>query len=140
MSLIGLLTATEKQVHLGRLHKRPIQWYLKNKWRVPESLEKVIPVPRSLQVAGEKQCSTKSTITPSKACFAELYRRIKRRVGRSLKRTYCEGNLVPSRKQVAYKPSGTKGGLSGFKRVPRPLFEQHSSGGHRQHNSGCLYK
>ena len=48
MSLIGLLTATEKQVHLGRLHMRPIQWHLKNHWRVPESLEKVIPLPRSL--------------------------------------------------------------------------------------------
>ena len=48
MSLIGLLTATEKQVHLGRLHMRPTQWHLKNNWRVPESLEKVIPVPRSL--------------------------------------------------------------------------------------------
>ena len=47
MSLIGLLTATEKQVHLGRLHMRPIQWHLKNNWRVPESLEKVTPVPRS---------------------------------------------------------------------------------------------
>ena len=48
MSLIGLLTATEKQVHLGRLHMRPIQWHLKNNWRVPESQEKVIPVPRLL--------------------------------------------------------------------------------------------
>ena len=48
MSLIGLLTATEKQVHLGRLHMRPIQWHLKNNWRVPESLEKVIPISRSL--------------------------------------------------------------------------------------------
>ena len=48
MSLIGLLTATKKQVHLGRLHMRPIQWHLKNNWRVPESLEKVIPVPKSL--------------------------------------------------------------------------------------------
>ena len=48
MSLIGLLTATEKQVHLGRLHMRPIQWHLKNHWRIPESLEKVIPIPRSL--------------------------------------------------------------------------------------------
>ena len=48
MSLIGLLTAIEKQVHLGRLHMRPIQWHLKNNWRVPESLEKVIPLPRSL--------------------------------------------------------------------------------------------
>ena len=48
MSLIGLLTATEKQVHLGRLHMRPLQWHLKNNWMVPESLEKIIPLPRSL--------------------------------------------------------------------------------------------
>ena len=46
MSLIGLLTATEKQVHLGQLHMRPIQWHLKNNWRVPESLEKVIKIRR----------------------------------------------------------------------------------------------
>ena len=45
MSLIGLLTATEKQVHLGRLHMRPIQWHLKNNWRVPESLKKGSPFP-----------------------------------------------------------------------------------------------
>ena len=32
----------------GRFHMRPIQWHLKNNWRVPESLEKVIPIPRSL--------------------------------------------------------------------------------------------
>ena len=50
MSLIGLLTATEKQVHLGRLHMRPIQWHLKNNCRIPESLEKVIPIPRSLHL------------------------------------------------------------------------------------------
>ena len=38
MSLIGLLTTTEKQVHLGRLYMRPIQWHLKNNLRVPLSL------------------------------------------------------------------------------------------------------
>ena len=42
------LTATEKQVHLGRLHIRLIQWHRKNNWRVPESLEKVIAIPRPL--------------------------------------------------------------------------------------------
>ena len=40
--------SNRKQVHLGRLHMRPIQWHLKNNWRVPESLEKVIRVPKSL--------------------------------------------------------------------------------------------
>ena len=48
MSLIGLLTATEKQVNLGRLHMRHIQLHLQYNWRVPESLEKVILIPRSL--------------------------------------------------------------------------------------------
>ena len=48
MSLIGLLTATEKQVHLGQLHMRPIQWHLKNNWSVPETMERVIPIPKSL--------------------------------------------------------------------------------------------
>ena len=51
-----------------------------------------------------------------------------------------QGILVPSRKQVANKPFATKGGLSDPKRVQRPLFKQHSPGGHRQHNSGCLYQ
>ena len=48
MSLIGLLAATEKQVPLGRLHMRPIQWHLKRHWRVTEALEKEIPLPRTL--------------------------------------------------------------------------------------------
>ena len=50
MSLIGLLTATEKQVVSGRLHMRPIQWHLKKYWHVPEVLEKIIPLPKSLHV------------------------------------------------------------------------------------------
>ena len=48
ISLIGLLTATEKQVVAGRLYMRPIQWHLKRHWHVPESLEKIIPLPQSL--------------------------------------------------------------------------------------------
>ena len=78
------------------------------------------------------------TIIPTSS--ADIYRRIKRRVGHSLKRRHCKGNLVLSRKQVAHKSLGTKGGLSSPKRVPRPLFKQHSPGSHRQHNSGCLYQ
>ena len=91
-------------------------------------------------VAGGKQYSSRSTITPCKTCSANLYRRIKRRVGRSLKGAHCKGNLVSSRKQVAHKSPGAKSGLSGLKRVPKPLFKQHSPGSHRQHNSGCLYQ
>ena len=145
MSLIGLLTATEKQVHLGRLHMRPIQWHLKNNWRVPESLEKVIPVPNSLHpplevVAGGKQCASRSTITPPKTCSANLYRHIKKRVGRSLRRAHCKGNLVPSREQAAHKPLRAKSSISSSKRVSNPSLQQDSVDSYRQHNSGCLYQ
>ena len=43
MLLMRLLTATEKQVKLGQLYMRPIQWHLKNHCRILESLVKVIP-------------------------------------------------------------------------------------------------
>ena len=48
ISLVSLLTASKKQVPLSQLHTSPIQWHLKNHWRTLESLEKVIPIPRSL--------------------------------------------------------------------------------------------
>ena len=44
-----------------------------------------VPAPSFTMVATGRQCSHRPTITPNKACSASLYRRIKRRVGRSLK-------------------------------------------------------
>ena len=87
MSLIGLLTATEKQVHLGRLRMRPIQWHLKNNWRVPESLEKVIPIPG-----------------PCKTCSANIYRRIKEGWGAHLNEYTARGfwSLPESKLHINY--------------------------------------
>ena len=44
MSLIGTLASLEKTVPLGRLHMRPFQWYLRSRWKFPQSLDKRIPV------------------------------------------------------------------------------------------------
>ena len=109
-----------KQVHLGQLHMRLIQWHHKHNWRVPESLEKVIPNPQVLAPpftmrAEGRQCPYSPTSTPNKTCSANIYRRINRRVGRSLRRALCKSNLVPSGKQVAYKLSRTLSSFSDFK-------------------------
>ena len=69
--------------------------------RKGDSSPQVAPPPPKV-VAGGRQCATRSTITPSNTCSANIYRRIQRRVGRSFKRAHCKGNLVPSRKQVAH--------------------------------------
>ena len=78
-----------------------------------------LPAPSFTMVATGRQCPHRSTITPNKACSANLYRRIKRRVGRSLKRIHCQRDLVTARKQVAYKLFGTQGSVSGLKRVSK---------------------
>ena len=99
-----------------------------------------IPPPPSKVVAGGKQCASRSTITPSKTCSANLYRRIKRRVGRSLRRAHCKGTVVRTREQVTHKPLGAESSISSSKRVSNPSLQQDSVGSYRQHNSGCLYQ
>ena len=99
-----------------------------------------VPAPTLTMVAGGEHCAPRSTITPNKTCSASLYRLIKRRVGRSLKRTHCKRVLVSARKQAAYKLSGTKSSLPGSERVPRPLFKPDSTGGNRQHHSSVIHK
>ena len=98
------------------------------------------PRPSSTMVAGRKQCAPRSTVTPNKTCSADLYRRIKRRMGRSLKRTHCKRVLVPARKQAAYKLSGTKSSFPSIKRFPGSLLTQDSTGSNRQHYSSVLHK
>ena len=112
MSLIGLLTATEKQVHLGRLHTRLIQWHLKKQLEGTRITRKgdpnpQVPAPPFTMVAEGRQCTYRPTITPNKTCSANIYRPINRRVGRSLRRAHCKSNLVPSGKQAACKLSRT---------------------------------
>ena len=96
--------------------------------------------PTFKMVAGGRQSTHRSTITPTKICSANLYRCIKRRVGHSLKKAHGKGRVVPSRKQTTRKLPGTKGGLSGPKRIPESLFKQHGPHNYRQHNSSCLHK
>ena len=98
------------------------------------------PAPSLTMVARRRQCASRSTITPSKTCSADIYRHIKRRVGRSLKRVHCKGVLVSAGKQAAHKLSGTKSSPPGLKRVPKPMHKQHCPGGHGQYYGSGLYK
>ena len=99
-----------------------------------------VSAPTFTMVADGGQCTPRSTITPNKTCSANLYRRIKRRVGRSLRRAYCKTGMVITGKQAAYKFSGTESSVSGSKRVPRPLLGQDCPGSNGQHNGSGLYK
>ena len=81
MSLIGLLTSTEKQVHLGRLHEthtvasqKQLEGARITRKSDPNSQ---VPAPPPTMVAKRRQSFYRSTITPNKTCSADFYRRIK---------------------------------------------------------------
>ena len=98
-----------------------------------------VPAP-SLTMVARRQCPHRPTITPNKTCSANLYRHIKRRVGRSLKPTHDKRGLVTTRKQAAYKLSGAKSSLPSLERVSRHLCRTNSSGGNRKHYSSVIHK
>ena len=107
--------------------------------RKGHSSTKITP-PTFTMVATGKQCAPRSTITPHKTCSAKLYRRIKRRVGRSIKRAHCKRFLVGAGKQATHKLSGAQGSFPSLKRVPRPLHRPDDSDSDGQHHSGSLHK
>ena len=131
MSLIGLLTATEKQVHLGRLHIRPIQWHLKNNWRVGKLLEKVIPIPRSMYPhlqwwLKEDNVLTGQPLHPIKHALQIFTDTSKEGWGSHLDEHTARGtwSLPESKLHINYLE--LKAIFLAIKRVPRPLLRQDS--------------
>ena len=91
-------------------------------------------------VARRRERSHRPTTTPNAACSANIYRRIKRRLGRSFKRAHCKRRLVATGKQIAHKLPRTQGSIPGLKRVPNSLFRQNSTDSHRQHYSSVIHQ
>ena len=144
MSLIGLLTATEKQVHLGPLHMRPIQWHLKNNWRVPETMEKAIPIPKSLHphlkwwleesnvITGQSLHQLKHALQISTDASKEGW-------GSHLNEHMARGSwsLPESKLHINYLE--LKAVLLALKKF-QALCTNNSPHSYRQHYSGCLHK
>ena len=144
MSLIGLLTATEKQVHLGCLHMRPIQWHLKNNWRVPETMEKTIPIPKSLHPhlkwwLEESNVLTGQPLHPLKHALQIFTDASKEGWGAHLNEHMARGNwsLPESKLHINYLE--LKAVLLALKEF-QTLYQQYSPHSYRQHYSGCLHK
>ena len=94
--------------------------------------------PRLVVRRGE--CVKGSTITSFKSRPSTVYRRIKRRLGRSLRGRYGKRSLVGSRKSTSYKLLGTKGSLSGPQEFRASLSKPDCTDCDRQHNCGSLYQ
>ena len=96
--------------------------------------------PSSTMVAKGKQCPYWPTITPNTTRATSLYRRVKRRLGRSLKRLHRQGHLVPTGKQVTHKLSGAQGSSTSLKGVSGFVRRKNGSDSNRQYHSSSLHK
>ena len=145
MSLIGLLTATEKQVHLGRLHMRLIQWHLKNNWRIPEMLEKTISIPKSLHPHLEWWLEENNVITgqplhPLAHALQIFTDASKEGWGTHLNEHIARGSWSLPERKLHINYLELKAVLLAYKRIPSSLYKQSSSHCYRQHYCGSLHK
>ena len=72
--------------------------------------------------------------------YPTLYRRLKRRLGRSLKPKFYKGSVVRSGKKATHKCPRIEGGLPGPSRLQGPVPESNSVSCYRQLNSGSLHQ
>ena len=91
-------------------------------------------------VVEPQKCPKRSAFTPTSARSSAVYRRLKRRLGCSLRRLHSKRPLVHTRKRLSYKLAGTQGCLTSSKTVRAIVLEPDHSGVFRQHNSGLVHK
>ena len=111
---------------------RPIQWHLKNNWRVQESLEKVIPIPRSLHPhlqwwLKEDNVLTGQPLHPMKHALQIFTDASKEGCGIHLNEHMARGtwSLPESKLHINYLE--LKEVFLALKKVPRPLIRQDNT-------------
>ena len=124
---------------------RPIQWHLKNNWWVPESLEKVFPIPRSLHPhlqwwLEEDNVLQGQPLHPINHALQVFTDASKEGWAAHLNEHTARGtwSLPESKLHINYLE--LKAVFLAFPRVSGPLLKQDSSDSHRQHHSGVIYK
>ena len=96
------------------------------------------PTPSTVD-QGDK-CLDTTASTSFESCHSNLYRRLKRRLGCSLRRLHGKRHLVSSRKSSSHKLPGTKSGLTSLEKIPALSTRKSSSSCHRQHHSCGIHQ
>ena len=94
----------------------------------------------SKMVVGSNQGALRSTFTPSSTRPPAVYRRLKRRLGRSLRRLHGKRRLVRVRKRLTHQFARTQSSPSGLKTVRAVVLQPGSACLHGQHHCGLLHQ
>ena len=105
----------------------------------PPSLDRSHCSPPRL-VAKSLQCDERCRPSSQRPQYPTLYRRLKRRLGRSLRPKFYKGSVVRSGKKATHKCPRIEGCLPGPSRLHGPVPESNSVGCDGQLNSGSLHQ
>ena len=129
----------------GRLHLRPFQFHLKEHWKFILNHWTVSSLDRShFRTPGlvAESCKHDERLRPSsqRPQYPTLYRRLKRRLGRSLRTKFYSRSVVSPGKRASHKCPRIKSCLSGPETLQRPVSRSNSSSCFGQLNCGSLHK
>ena len=91
-------------------------------------------------VAKSLKCDERRRPSSQGPQYPTLYRRLKRRLGRSLRSKFYKRAVVRAGKKATHKCPGIEGGLPGPSRLQGPVPESNSVSCDGQLNSGSLYQ
>ena len=91
-------------------------------------------------VARREQCSQGATFAPPATRPTDIYRRLKRRLGRTLRGIHSKRRLVGTRKSPPYQFLGTQGSSSGSQEFRAAVQGTDCPHSNRQHNCGLLHQ
>ena len=91
-------------------------------------------------VVRREQCTQGATFAPPATRPTYIYRRLKRRLGRTLRGIHSKRRLVGTRKSPPYQFLGTQGGSSGSQEFRVAVQETDCPHSNRQHNCGILHQ
>ena len=145
MSLIGLLASTEINGPGGT----PLHEALSVSSQGALEISSVVGHPPSLDrnhfstprlVAKSHKRDERRRPSSQRPQYPTLYRRLKRRLGCSLRANLCKRSVVRQGKKATHKCSRAEGGFSGPSKVQGPVSKPNSVSCHRQLHSGSLHK
>ena len=144
MSQIGLLASMEKMVPEGLLPMRPFQFHLKEHWIFPQSLDSLLPWTETISAHLEWWQNSTNVMKGADLYYKDhsiqLYRRLKQRLGRSLRASLYKGSVVRQGKKATDKCSRAEGSFSGPSKVQGTVSKPNSVGCYGQLNSNSLHK
>ena len=91
-------------------------------------------------VVGRDQCAKRATLAPSSARPTDFYRRLKRRLGRTLRGIHSKRRLVRNRKSPPHQLLGTQGSSSGSQEFREAVQGTDCPHSNRQHDCSVLHQ